>query len=161
MGNVEPSPPTSSQLVQNTPNSEPSSQNTPNSESTTTVQVQSRLNPLELPVFDGNGAKFEDFWSLFISPVDKNNESVNVKMARLRQSLSGAALQAIQGLGVSQPEYEGAKKILTTKYGGQRRQLQAYLDHLEAMAQLKSNDVKGFEKLSDLVRVSVVKLQAE
>ena len=70
-------------------------------------------------------------------------------MARLRQSLTGVALQAIQGLGVSQPEYEEVKEILKAKYGGQRRQLQAY------------TGIKGFEKFSDLVCVSVVKLQAE
>ena len=124
-------------------------------------QFQSRLKPLELPVFDGNKTKFEDFWGLFTSLVDKNSEAANVKMARLRQSLTGVALQAIQGLGVSQPEYEEAKEILQAKYGGQRRQLQAYLDQLETMAPLKGSDLKSFEKFSDLVRVSVVKLQAE
>ena len=87
-----------------------------------------------------------------------------MKMARLRQSLTGVALQAIQGLGVSLPEYEEAKEILKAKYGGQRRQLQAYMDQLETTAPLRGSDncdIKGFEKFSDLVRVSVVKLQAE
>ena len=102
-----------------------------------TGQFQSRLKALKLPVFDGNKAKFEDFWALFISLVDKNAESANVKMARLRQSLAGVALQAIQGLGVSKPEYEEAKEILKSSYGGQRRQLQAYMDQLKAMAPLK------------------------
>ena len=124
-------------------------------------QFQSRLKPLKLPVFDGNKTKFEDFWALFISLVDGNSEAPNVKMARLRQSLTGVALQAIQGLGVSQPEYEEAKEILKAKYGGQRRQLQAYMDQLETMAPLKGSDIKGFERFSDLVRISVVKLQAE
>ena len=98
---------------------------------------------------------------MFISLVDKNAESANIKMARLRQSLTGVALQAIQGLGVSKPEYEEAKEILKSKYGGQRRQLQAYMDQLETMAPLRNNDIKGFERFSDLVRVSVVKLQAD
>ena len=35
------------------------------------------------------------------------------------------------------------------------------MDQLETMAPLKSSDIKGFERFSDLVRVSVVKLQAE
>ena len=111
-------------------------------------QFQSRLKPLELPVFDGNKTKFEDFWGLFTSLVDKNSEAANVKMARLRQSLTGVALQAIQGLGVSQPEYEEAKEILQAKYGGQRRQLQAYLDQLETMAPLKGSDLKSFQVFS-------------
>jgi hypothetical protein len=130
-------------------------------EAENTGQFQSRLKALKLPVFDGNKAKFEDFLALFISLVDKNAESANIKMARLRQSLTGVALQAIQGLGVSKPEYEEAKEILKSKYGGQRRQLQAYMDQLETMAPLRNSDIKGFERFSDLVRVSVVKLQAD
>ena len=35
------------------------------------------------------------------------------------------------------------------------------MDQLEPMVPLKNIDIKGFEKFSDLVRVSVVKLQAE
>ena len=103
-----------------------------------TGQFQSRLKPLKLPVYDGSKTKFEDFWALFTSFVDENSEAPNVKMARLTQSLTGVALQAIQGLGVSQPEYEEAKQILKEKYGGQRRQLQAYMDQLETMVPLKN-----------------------
>jgi hypothetical protein len=76
-----------------------------------TGQFHSRLKALKLPVFDGNKAEFEDFWALFISLVDKNAESANMKMARLRQSLTEVALQAIQGLGVSKPEYEKRRKF--------------------------------------------------
>ena len=38
-------------------------------------------------------------------------------MARLRQSLTGTALEAIRGLGVSDPEYKEAKGILQPKFG--------------------------------------------
>ena len=50
-------------------------------------------------------------------------------MARLRQCLTGFALEAIRGLG----EYDEAKAILHTKFGRKRRQLHAYMDQLEAM----------------------------
>ena len=79
----------------------------------------------------------------------------------MRQNLKGTALEAIRGLGVSLPEYEEAKEILKTKFGGRRRQLQAYMDQLEAMPSLKGSDVQGFERFADLVRITVVKLQAE
>ena len=93
--------------------------------------------------------------------MDKSKEPVNLKMARLRQCLFGSALQSIRGLGISEPEYEEAKEILQSKFGGQRRQLRAYMDQLENMPQLQSNDVQGFERFADLVRIIVVKLQAE
>ena len=120
-----------------------------------------RLKPLKVPTYDGDKTKFEEFWGLFQSLVDQSKEPVNLKMARLRQSLTGTALESIRGLGVSEPEYKEAKEILETKFGGQRRQLRAYMDQLEKMAQLRSNDVHAFERFADLVRISVVKLQAE
>ena len=49
---------------------------------------------------------------MFMSHVDQEVEPTNIKMARLRQSLTGTALEAIRGLGVSDPEYKETKKIL-------------------------------------------------
>ena len=90
-----------------------------------------------------------------------SNEPTSLKMARLRQSLTGMALGSIRGLGMPGPEYKEAKEILNTKFGGQRRQLRAYLVDLERMHPLRAADVQGFERFTDLVRVTVVKLQAE
>ena len=36
--------------------------------------------------------------------------------------------------GADEPEYKEAKEILESKFGGQRRQLRAYMDQLEKMA---------------------------
>ena len=120
-----------------------------------------RLKPLKVPSYGGDKTKFEEFWGLFESLVDQSKEPVNLKMARLRQCLYGSALEAIRGLGVSEPEYEEAKEILIAKFGGQRRQLRAYMDQLERMPQMRNNDVQGFERFADLVRITVVKLKAE
>ena len=98
---------------------------------------------------------------LFTSLVDQGEEPPNIKMTRLRQSLTGSALEAIRGLGVTQPEYEKAKEILETKFGGNRRKLRAYMDQIEKMPPLRSNDVHSFDKFADLARLAVVKLQAE
>lgn len=82
-------------------------------------------------------------------------------MVRLCQSLTATAWESIRGLGVCEPEYKEAKEILETKFGGQRRQLRAYMDQMEKVAQLRCNDVHTFERFADLVRIAVVKLQAE
>ena len=91
------------------------------------------LKPLKVPTFSGDKQKFEDFWALFRSLVDESAEPANLKMARLRQCLTGNALEAIRGLGVTVPEYEEVKEILKSKYGGARRLLRAYMDQLEQM----------------------------
>ena len=70
-------------------------------------------------------------------------------------------MEAIRGLGVPVHEYEEAKEILKTKYGGTRRLLRAYLDQLEQAPPIGSNDIHALEKFVDLVRITVVKLQAE
>ena len=79
------------------------------------------LKPLKVPTFSGDKQKFEEFWTLFRSLVDESAEPANLKMARLRQCLTGNASEAIRGLGVKTPEYEEAKEILKLNYGGARR----------------------------------------
>jgi len=83
-------------------------------------------------------------------------EPTNIKMARLRQSLTRTALEAIRGLGVSEPEYKEAKEILQSKFGGERRKLLAYMDQIEKMPSLKSNDVQSFERFADLVHIAQI-----
>ena len=66
-----------------------------------------------------------------------------------------------RGLGVTIPEYEEAKEILKSIYGGERGSLRTYMDQLEQMPFIRSNDIHALEKFADLVRIMVVKLQAE
>ena len=100
--------------------------------------------PLKVPTFNGDKRKFEGFWALFTSLVDESTEPVNLKMARLRQCLTGNALEAIRGLGVTVHKYEEAKGILKTKYGSTRRLLRAYLDQLEQAPLIRSNDIHAY-----------------
>lgn len=66
-------------------------------------------------------------------------------MAHLRQSFNGEALTAVKGQGVASPEYE------KTKFGGQRQQLRAYMDHWRAYPmQIKLRDINEFERFVDL-----------
>ena len=74
-------------------------------------------------------------------------------MARVRQCLFGIALEFIRGLGVSEGEYEAAKEILKAKFSSQRGQLRE--------TNAPNNDVRGVEKLADLVSITVVMLKAE
>ena len=86
--------------------------NSPSSSPQHSGSCSQRLKPLKVPIFNGDKSKFEDFWGLFTSLVDQGEEPSNIKMAGLSQSLTGSALEAIRGFGVTQPEYEEAKGIL-------------------------------------------------
>ena len=105
--------------------------------------INRNLKALRVPKFEGNKATFEEFWCLFESLVDKSSEPVNIKMARFRECLSGRALKAIRGLGVSEAEYIEAKEIIQSKYGGERRQLRAYMEELEKTQPLRNNDMQN------------------
>ncbi|PFX11896.1 hypothetical protein AWC38_SpisGene24233 [Stylophora pistillata] len=105
------------------------------------------------PTFNGDKRKFEDVWARFTSLVDESTEQVHLKMARLRKCLTGKALEAIRGLGVTANEYQKAKQILKTKYEGTRRLLRAYLDQLEQALLIRRNDIHALEKFADLVRI--------
>lgn len=89
------------------------------------------LKPLKVPTFSSDKLKFEDFLALYRSLVDESEEPTRLKMARLRQCLTGNALETFRGLGVTTTEYEEAKEILKSKYGGARRLLRAYMDEPE------------------------------
>ena len=112
------------------------------------------MKPLTVPTFNGDKRKFEDVWALFTSLVDESTEPVQLKMARLRQCLTGNALEAICGLAVTAHEYEEEKEILKMKYGGTRRLLRAYMDQQEQVPLIRSNDIHALEKFADLVRIS-------
>ena len=56
---------------------------------------------------------------------------------------------------------KNTKEILKSKYGGARRLLRAYMDQLEQMPLIRINDILALERFADLVRITVVKLQAE
>ena len=71
-------------------------------------------------------------------------------MARFRECLSGRALEAIRGLGVSEAEYNEAKEIIQSKFGGERRVLRAYMEELEKTQPLRNNDVASFDRYTGL-----------
>ena len=52
-----------------------------------------RLKYLKVPVFSGEESKFNDFWEMFLSLLDQGKEPIIIKMAKLRQSLTGTVLQ--------------------------------------------------------------------
>ncbi|PFX13132.1 hypothetical protein AWC38_SpisGene22811 [Stylophora pistillata] len=76
-------------------------------------------------------------------------------MARLLQCLTGNALEAICGPAVTAHEYEEVKEILKMRYGGRRWFLRrAYMDQLQQVPLIRSNDIHPLEKFADLVRIS-------
>ena len=101
------------------------------------------------------------FLALFKSLVDESAKASNFEKGTTATMPDRRCVGSHPRSGVSTPEYEEAKEILITKYGSARRLLLAYMDQLEQIPLIRSNDIHALEKFADLVRITVVKLQAE
>ena len=83
-----------------------------------TSQAKAKLSKLILTRFRGDVTKWVSFWDSFKSAVHENPEisSVN-KFNYLNSLLEGPASRAIQGLALTEDNYNSAIKILQERFG--------------------------------------------
>ena len=103
-----------------------------------------------MPKFNGDKTKFEIFWATFESIVDETDEPAKYKMIRLKSCLEGKAEEAISRLGFSGEAYEEAKNTLKRRFGGERRQLQNYLEEIKKIRPLQEGNIQELEKFANL-----------
>ena len=77
----------------------------------------------------------------------------------LKQSLEGAALKAIEGLGHTAAAYTKSIEILERKYGGVRRQTAMYIERVDNFSPLKSNNTNELERFSDLLNLLILSFE--
>ena len=86
---------------------------------------------LVLPKFRGDITTFSTFIDSFESAIDKNPElSVIDKFNYLSSLVEGPAARAIQGLTLSEANYDAAKEILKQRYGRPQQVIAAHMDEL-------------------------------
>ena len=99
------------------------------------------------------------FWTAFESIVDDSDEPTKYKMIRLKACLQGKAEESISRLGFSEEAYEEAKKTLKRRFGGERRQLQNYLEEVRRIKSIQEGNVQEVEKFADSLASTVVTLR--
>ncbi|XP_068713119.1 uncharacterized protein [Montipora foliosa] len=104
-------------------------------------QADKNLERIKLPKCNGDKTKFEIFWATFESIVDETDEPAKYKMIRLKSCLEGKAEEAISRLGFSGEAYEEAKNTLKSRFGGERRQLQNYLEEIKKIRPLQEGNI--------------------
>ena len=117
------------------------------------------LNGLNCRHLIGDKTKFDYFWTAFESIVDDSDEPVKYKMIRLKACLQGKAEESISKLGFSEEAYEEAKNTLKRRFGGERRQLQNYLEELKKIKSIQEGNVQELEKFADTLVSTVVTLR--
>ena len=84
-----------------------------------------------LPKFSGEITKFKSFWDSFDSAVNKNADLSSVdKFNYLHALLEGQAARAIQGLTLSESNYQAAVEILHERFGKTQQIISADVDEL-------------------------------
>ena len=80
-----------------------------------------KLPRIELPKFNGDVLKFQNFWDQFEAAVHNNDDLPKVqKFTYLRSVLTGNALQTIEGFEVTGANYQAAVHCLQHRYGRKR-----------------------------------------
>ena len=74
---------------------------------------------------------------------------------QLRQYLSGAALEAIENLGLSRAAYQAAKDRMGQKFGGNRTDIAIHLEDLDNFRPVRDGCSNDIEKFADLLDVLV------
>ena len=90
-----------------------------------------QLTRVSMPIFNGDRRSYGSWKAAFMACVDKAPVTAECKLLQLNKYLSGEALKVVKSLGHSATAYEAAKERLGRKYGGQRRQVNLYIEELD------------------------------
>ncbi len=113
-----------------------------------TTNIKPKLPKLTLPKFKGDVTKWNTFWDSYESAIHKNDAITKVdKFNYLSSLLEGTALRAIQGLNLTNANYDAAVEILQDRFGRPQQVIAAHMDEI-----LKRQARTG-EKLSSIIYV--------
>ncbi|XP_064461957.1 uncharacterized protein LOC135372206 [Ornithodoros turicata] len=121
-----------------------------------------KLPKLQLQTFRGDLDRWLPFWEQFCEAVHENDDlTKSEKFQYLRTLLSGPPAAAIAGLQASEACYEDAVKILTRRFGDQKRITQDHLAKLRTLPAVTSpSDVRGLRRLYDHTQAHIRGLRA-
>ena len=95
-----------------------------------------RLPKLTLPTFLGNPLKWQTFWDTYKTAIHDNVSLSDVqKFTYLKAQLSGEAANSIEGLPLTESNYQQSIKILEDRFGQPHKIINA---HMQALLDLSS-----------------------
>ena len=90
-----------------------------------------KLPKLVLPKYKGEATKWHSFWDSFKSAVHENTTLSAIERFNYRISLlEGAAYQAVQGLTITEDNYNSAIELLHERFGKPQQIISAHMDEL-------------------------------
>ena len=121
--------------------------------STSSVNAQStrrvNLPKLQLPTFEGQVLNFSTFHTAFCAAIHNDVNLTNLqKFQYLRANLKGEALSLVDGLTLTDANYNEAMSLLKTRYGQPHKLITAYMKALWEIPK-PDNSVESIKKFHD------------
>ena len=120
-----------------------------------------KLPKLELPKFDGDVLKFQNFWDLFEAAVHDNDNVPDVqKFTYLRSALEGVAYHTIEGFEVTSANYHHAVDALKHRFGRKRIIISSLVKSIVQLEPRSNEGVASLRDLHDTLKNRIRALQA-
>ncbi|XP_066909329.1 uncharacterized protein [Halyomorpha halys] len=117
--------------------------------STVEATPQPRLPTINIPVYSGDIAGWQDFKETFKSLIHSRHDIDDVqKFHYLKSVLKGSAMQNISAVSISPVGYKQAWESLTKKYDSERIQATFYLTKILNFKRLEKGDLSNLEAFS-------------
>ena len=124
------------------------------------MNIEAKLPKLSLPTFSGDFTEWQSFWDNFVAIIDSRTDlSIINKFSYLQSSLKEEAKSCLQGLALTQSNYEQAKEILQNRFGKRERIVASHIDKLLNISQSQTKR-KELWTLYDEIQVHVRSLAA-
>jgi len=123
--------------------------------------VRPKLPKLTIAKFSGEVIKFRAFWDSFNSAVHNNRSLSDVdKFSYLQGLLEGPAATAIQGLTLSNVNYQAARELLEQRFAKPQYVIAAHMDQMYKLPNCKSDRASQLRSTFDKLCVHVRGLEA-
>lgn len=123
--------------------------------------IRINLPKLCLQTFSGEYDKWLTFWNSFESAIHKNNSLDKIdKFNYLKAHLVGSALSTIEGLPISESNYDSAIDLLKTRFAKTDLLIHTHMNNILTVRPLRnSQDVRAFRKFYDKILVELRSLE--
>ena len=116
--------------------------------------AKTRLPRLELARFKGDVTGWTTFWDTFKAAVHDNTDISKIdKFHYLNSSLEGTASKAIQGLGLTEGNYDSAIVLLQERFGDPQAIIAAHMDELLKLPDCTADRPSALRNIYDRITV--------
>jgi len=118
--------------------------------------AKTRLPKLNLAKFKGDVTAWVSFWDSFKSAVHKNSGISNIgKFNYLHSLLEGAAALTIQGLSLTEANYDSAIELLTKRFGNTKHIIATHVEELLRLPSCTGDGAQPLRRLYDRMMVHI------